>query len=114
MPGSTWPWTPSSGLVAGRTFKNNHDYRIALEEAARARSRMWRAESQLTAALEAMDKPAGIYWAIMIPGMARQPHRLHGEESGCGRLVRHPLTSNYPTIWRRRGFARAAALLKAW
>lgn len=68
MPSSTWPWTPSSGLVAGQTFKNNHDYRIALEEAARARSRMWRAESQLTAALKAMDKSAGIYWAIRIQG----------------------------------------------
>jgi hypothetical protein len=30
---SRWNWTPTSGLVAGRTFHSNKEYRRALKEA---------------------------------------------------------------------------------
>lgn len=30
-----WPWTPTSGAVAGRTFHSNKEYRVALDAANR-------------------------------------------------------------------------------
>ena len=59
-----WPWTPSCGLVAGRTFANNREYRTALEEANRKNRRVDHAERYLLATWRAMDNEGRLHAAM--------------------------------------------------
>jgi hypothetical protein len=42
-----WPWTPTSGAVAGHTFATNQEYRAALDAANRKRETVLRVAHQL-------------------------------------------------------------------
>lgn len=58
-----WPWTPTSGAVAGRTFSSRREYRAALAEAQENHGEVGRALSRLLIALENLEDYDEQLWA---------------------------------------------------